>query len=133
VAVLHAAAEPSRTSAIMGAYEAQLRREFGAYLRLARYWYANNRMVEGLFWKMHEFIPVSAMSTPLRAFVYQTSGECDADAHFHVFSLAQEKKIFRNLEVNPDQLKDALSRARRHLAMRDMRGEEPAHSEDTDD
>jgi len=118
VAVLSAAADPAEESAIMTAYQERLKDEFAAYLKLARYWYGNNRAVEGLFWKMHEFIPVSSISTPLRAFVYQTSGECDADAHFHVFSLAQEKKIFRNLAVDPDQVKDALRRARRHLKVR---------------
>jgi len=133
VAVLRAAAEPLETAAIMGAYQHQLREEFGAYLRLARYWYGNNRAVEGLFWKMHEFIPVSSISTPLRAFVYQTSGECDADAHFHVFSLAQEKKIFRNLAVDPEQLKDALGRARRHLSMREMDLASPIDTEQPDD
>jgi flavin-dependent dehydrogenase len=118
IAVLGAAAEPGEAGVIMAAYQDRLRKEFTAYLQLARYWYGNNRAVEGLFWKMHEFIPVSSISTPLRAFVYQTSGECDADAHFHVFSLAQEKKIFRNLAVDPSQVKDALRRAHRHLQIR---------------
>jgi flavin-dependent dehydrogenase len=118
VAVLGAAAEPGETRAIMASYQNRLKEEFAAYLKLARYWYGNNRAVEGLFWKMHEFIPVSSISTPLRAFVYQTSGECDADAHFHVFSQAQEKKIFQNLSVDPSQVRDALRRARRHLQIR---------------
>jgi flavin-dependent dehydrogenase len=97
-------------------YQSQLRREFRAYLRLARYWYANNRAVEGLFWELRKLIEVSAISTPLRAFVYITSGACDADAHFHVFTLAQEEKIFKHLGVDPSRLKDALRRAKRHKA-----------------
>ena len=118
VAILGATADPGESRKFMQDYQDRLKDEFAAYLKLARYWYGNNRAVEGLFWKMHEFIPVSSISTPLRAFVYQTSGQCDADAHFHVFSLAQEKKIFQNLSVDPSQVKDALRRARRHLQNR---------------
>lgn len=103
------------TAESLGAYEAQLRKEFRAYLRLARYWYANNRAVEGLFWEMRKLIPVDSISTPLRAFVYITSGACDADAHFHIFTQAQESRIFQQLGVDETRLKDALRRAKRHL------------------
>jgi halogenation protein CepH len=132
VAILRAVADPALCRTAMNEYQAQLRREFGAYLRLARYWYANNRRVEGLFWESHERIAVSAVSTPLRAFVYQTSGDCDADAHFHVFSLAQEQKIFRKLTLDPIQLKDALRRAQRHLENRNMKIDTPKNVEKSD-
>ena len=98
-------------------YQDQLRREFRAYLRLARYWYANNRAVEGLFWELRKLIPVTSIATPLRAFVYITSGACDADAHFNIFTAAQEEKIFKQLGVDEARLKDALRRAKRHQAM----------------
>jgi flavin-dependent dehydrogenase len=103
------------SSEAMGGYQTQLRKEFNAYLRLARYWYANNRAVDGLFWEMHKIIPIAAISTPLRAFKYLTSGACDADAHFHVFTVAQEEKIFQQLGVDETQLKKVLRRAKRHL------------------
>jgi flavin-dependent dehydrogenase len=99
----------------LAAYESQLRKEYRAYLRLARYWYANNRAVDGLFWEIRKLIPISAIATPLRAFKYVTSGACDADAHFHVFTVAQEERIFRQLGVDEAQLKDALLRAKRHI------------------
>jgi halogenation protein CepH len=122
IAILRGADVPA-----LEAYEAQLRSEFRAYLRLARYWYANNRAVEGLFWELRKLIPVTAISTPLRAFVYVTSGACDADAHFHVFTQAQEEKIFKQLGVDEDRLKDAIRRAKRHKATQkaDSSPEEP--------
>jgi flavin-dependent dehydrogenase len=103
-------------------YERQLEKEYAAYLRVARYWYANNRAVDGLFWELHRLIPIGSISTPLRAFKYLTSGQCDADAHFHLFSEAQDHKIFQHLGVDEAQLKDALRRAQRHL---DLKAPEP--------
>lgn len=63
-------------------------------------------------------IPVSALSTPLRAFTFLTSGECDADAHFHIFEQAQEQRIFQQLGVDGAQLRRALARAKRHRKLR---------------
>jgi flavin-dependent dehydrogenase len=120
VAILRAFAMPEEADLAMDTYQAQLSREFKAYLRLARYWYGNNRSVDGIFWKMHELIPMASISTPLRAFKYLTSGACDADAHFHVFALAQEQNIFKHLGVDEAQLKNALRRAKRHTALRDL-------------
>ncbi len=119
VAILRASRQPAGAQAALSAYEAQLDKEFKAYLRLARYWYGNNRQVDGIFWKMHELIPLASIATPLRAFKYLTSGACDADAHFHVFTVAQEQNIFQHLGVNEDQLKHALRRAKRHVDNRD--------------
>ena len=96
-------------------YEEQLNKEYRAYLRLARYWYANNRAVEGLFWQMRRHIRTGSISTPLRAFKYLTQGISNADAHFHVFKLAQEERIFSQLGVDEAQLKQALYRAKRHI------------------
>ena len=96
-------------------YESQLTKEYRAYLRLARYWYANNRAVEGLFWEMRRHIRTGSITTPLRAFKFLTQGICNADAHFHIFKLAQEERIFNKLGVDEDHLKEALSRAKRHI------------------
>jgi hypothetical protein len=64
----------------------------------------------------------------LRAFVYVTSGACDADAHFHVFTQAQEEKIFKQLGVDEDRLKDAIRRAKRHRATQKVdSGPEDSH------
>ena len=35
------------------------------------------------------------------------------DAHFHVFTVAQEERIFRKLGVDEARLKQALTRAKR--------------------
>ena len=93
----------------------QLQREFAAYLRLARYWYANNRSVDGLFWEVHKVIPEDSLTTPLRAFKYVTSGKLDADNHFRIFTDAQEKKMFRALGVDKKEVKSALERAKERL------------------
>ena len=96
-------------------YQSQLQREFAAYLRLARYWYANNRSVDGLFWEVHRVIPEDSLSTPLRAFKYVTSGKLDADNHFRIFTDAQEKKMFRALGVDKAEVRSALERAKTRL------------------
>lgn len=76
--------------------EARLKREYRAYLRLARYWYGNNRSVQGFFWEAHQELSLER-HTPLRAFVYLTSGRYAADRHFQVFQEWQEQKMFRAL------------------------------------
>ena len=101
-------------------YEKQLNKEYRAYLRLARYWYANNRAVDGLFWEMRRHIRPGSMTTPLRAFKFLTQGICNADAHFHVFTVAQEERIFRKLGVDEERLKQALTRAKRHRENRSL-------------
>lgn len=90
-------------------YQDCVLRDYQAYLRLARYWYGNNRSVEGLFWEAHREIPPGASYTPARAFVYLTTGHLAADRHLKVFQEWQERKIFRQLGVDSD----ALRRARR--------------------
>jgi halogenation protein CepH len=85
----------------------QLRREYKAYLRIARYWYGNNRSVAGLFWEAHKEIGADALSTPLRAFVYLTTGKHAADQHLKVFTEWQEKKMFGQLGVDEPELKKA--------------------------
>lgn len=87
------------------AYEEALRKEYRAYLRLARYWYGNNRSVAGLFWEAHQEIPPNATSLPKRAFVYLTTGRYAADAHMRVFQEWQEKKMFRALGVDAGALR----------------------------
>lgn len=118
LAILRARRENVDLDTAMSVYERQLKKEYTAYLRVARYWYANNRAVDGLFWEMHRLIPIGSISTPLRAFKYLTSGQCDADAHFLLFTEAQDQKIFEHLGVDEAQLKDALKRAQRHLELR---------------
>lgn len=89
------------------AYDEQFRREYKAYLRLARYWYGNNRTVGGLFWEAHREIPPHAALTPLRAFVYLTTGRYAAERHLRVFQEWQEKKMFRQLGVDAEALRRA--------------------------
>lgn len=90
----------------------QLRREYKAYLRIARYWYGNNRSVAGLFWEAHREIGSDGLSTPLRAFVYLTTGKHAADQHLKVFTEWQEKKMFGQLGVDEPELKKAWRGAR---------------------
>ncbi len=90
-------------------YSAQLGREFRSYLRMCRYWYGNNRAVDGFFWEAHEQLGAASPSTPLRAFVYLTSGRYAADRHLQVFMEWQEKKMFEALGVDPDQLGQVLA------------------------
>ena len=91
----------------------QLRREYKAYLRIARYWYGNNRSVAGLFWEAHREIGPDALTTPLRAFVYLTTGKHAADQHLKVFTEWQEKKMFGQLGVDGQALKRAWKDARK--------------------
>ena len=115
LAVLRAFGEPGADpAALFAAYDQEVRGDFRAYLRLARYWYGNNRSVEGLFWEAHREIPVDSVSTPMRAFVYLTSGQYAADRHLRVFDTWQEKNIFRSLGVD----RRALRRARRKVTDR---------------
>lgn len=104
--------EGTTLSELFAAYEAQMRREYRAYLRLARYWYGNNRSVEGLFWEAHKEIPPDSVTTPLRAFVYLTTGKLAADQHLRVFQQWQEQRMFRQLGVDDAALRRAW-RARR--------------------
>ena len=94
------------------AYVKQHTQEIQSYLRMARYWYGNNRSVDGFFWEARDSIPAGYASTPLRAFVYLTSGQYAADQHFKVFSDAQEKRIFEALGVSSQRLRTALKSTR---------------------
>lgn len=96
--------------AVFGAIAEQLGREYRAYLRLARYWYGNNRSVQGFFWEAKEELGPSHLSTPLRAFVWLTSGRYAADTHLRVFQRWQEEKMFRQLGVDGDKVREALAR-----------------------
>ena len=89
------------------AYEQRVRKEAAAYTRLVRYWYGNNRSVEGFFWEAHQELQASSLSTPLRAFVYLTSGRFAADHTFRVFVEWQEKKMFEQLGVDKAALRRA--------------------------
>lgn len=109
LAVLRRFSEPGADeAALMEAYSERTRRDYKAYLRLARYWYGNNRSVEGLFWQAHQAIHADSLSTPMRAFVYLTTGQYAADQHLRVFQDWQERNIFRSLGVD----RAALRRAR---------------------
>ena len=88
--------------------ESRLRREYRAYLRLARYWYQNNRSVDSFFWEAHAELADESLATPLRAFVYLTSGRYAADNHFRVFQQWQEEKMFRALGVDPGTIARAI-------------------------
>jgi halogenation protein CepH len=98
-------------------YQKRLFEERDAYLSLARYWYGNNRSVQGFFWEAHRAIKADAISidTPLRAFFYLTTGKFDADRHYKVFIEWQERRIFDNLGVDKRALKEAIERARRKM------------------
>lgn len=96
-------------TALMQDYEARVRQEFRAYLRLARYWYGNNRSVQGMFWQAHEEIAAGEMYTPARAFVYITSGRYARDRDFPIFDEMQERRMFRALGASGPQI----ARARR--------------------
>jgi clorobiocin biosynthesis protein Clo-hal len=78
--------------------------DFKAYLRLARYWYGNNRSVQGFFWEAHKEILEGSKLTPYRAFVYLTTGHYAADRHRQVFQKWQEEKIFKALGVDRTKL-----------------------------
>ena len=97
---------------VMDAYDQKTLRLYGAHLRLARYWYGNNRSVDGFFWEAHRAIRADALSTPLRAFVYLTSGKYAADQHLQVFQGWQETKIFRALGVDRTHLQATWRRRR---------------------
>ena len=45
------------------------------------------------FWEAHRLVPPNSVSTPLRAFVYLTSGRYAADQHFKIFDQWQEKNV----------------------------------------
>ena len=99
-------------AATMGEIAARQAKEYRAYLRLARYWYGNNRSTESFFWQAHEELGPESLSTPLRAFVYLTSGRYAADQSFRVFQQWQEEKMFRALGVDKQRLGAALGRRR---------------------
>ncbi len=91
-------------------YAKAVRREYQTYLNLARYWYGNNRSVDGFFWQAHQAIDALSGTTPLRAFVYLTTGHYAADRHLKVFSEWQEQRIFEALGVQPESAKKVLAR-----------------------
>lgn len=94
---------------VLTEYSDQLMQDFRAYLRMARYWYGNNRGVDGFFWEAHKELGAASPSTPLRAFVYLTSGRYSTDRHLKVFMEWQEKKMFQALGVDRGQLGRALA------------------------
>jgi halogenation protein CepH len=107
LAILTELVDPKAGADAREGYQARLRDEYRAYLRLARYWYGNNRSVEGFFWQAHAEIPPDSVSTPMRAFVYLTSGKYAVDTHYRIFQSAQEQRIFRSLGVDRGALKRA--------------------------
>jgi clorobiocin biosynthesis protein Clo-hal len=113
LAILTTLREPETGEEPLERYQERLRQEYRAYLRLARYWYGNNRSVNGLFWEAHSEIPADSVSTPMRAFVYLTSGQYAVDVHYKIFQEAQEKRMFHSLGVD----KKALKRARDRLGV----------------
>ncbi|MDP2311850.1 MAG: NAD(P)/FAD-dependent oxidoreductase [Pseudomonadota bacterium] len=104
--------ERADRAALLAAYDADVAQDYKAYVRLARYWYGNNRSVEGFFWEAHREIPPHAVSTPYRAFVYLTTGKLAADRHLRVFQDWQERKMFRALGVDAEAVKRAALTAR---------------------
>jgi hypothetical protein len=67
--------------------------------------------VKGFFWEARAEIPADSVSTPMRAFVYLTSGQYAADHHYRIFEETQERKIFRSLGID----RSALQRARKRI------------------
>ena len=116
LALQQAADRPDEGEAVMAQYADRAAREFRAYVKLARYWYGNNRSVDGFFWQARREVRAHTdfVDTPLRAFVYLTSGQYSADRHFKVFIDWQEKRIFDRLGVD----RQALARAMRHIKAR---------------
>jgi halogenation protein CepH len=104
--------ERADRASLLATYEADVASDYKAYLRLARYWYGNNRSVEGFFWEAHREIPPHAVSTPYRAFVYLTTGKLAADRHVRLFQDWQERKMFRALGVDADAVQRAARAAR---------------------
>jgi flavin-dependent dehydrogenase len=98
----------SEEPALLADYETRVRTEFQAYLRLARYWYGNNRSVQGLFWEAAREIPTRDMYTPLRAFAYLVSGRYARDKDFAIFDGVQERNMFRNLGVDREAVSSVL-------------------------
>ena len=98
---------PVVRDAALSSYNDQVRTEYKAYLRLARYWYGNNRSVDGFFWQAQRELAANAGSVPVRAFVYLTSGRYAADKHFKVFQRWQEERMFRALGVTRAQVERA--------------------------
>lgn len=88
-------------------YNATLQKEYRAYLGLARYWYGNNRSVDGFFWEAHRAIAEDSVSTPFRAFIYLTTGHHAADRHFKVFAEWQEERMFKALGVDAKRVQAA--------------------------
>jgi halogenation protein CepH len=111
LAILSSLRDTERGADAFERYEQRLRSEYRAYLRLARYWYGNNRSVKGFFWEARAEIPADSVSTPMRAFVYLTSGQYAADHHYRIFEETQERKIFRSLGID----RSALQRARKRI------------------
>jgi flavin-dependent dehydrogenase len=113
LALLQGFGEPEAPlDALLAAYDADVAGDYKAYVRLARYWYGNNRSVEGFFWEAHRHIPPHAVSTPYRAFVYLTTGKWAADRHLRVFQAWQEQKMFRALGVDPAEVRRAAAELR---------------------
>ncbi|MCB9682199.1 MAG: tryptophan 7-halogenase [Alphaproteobacteria bacterium] len=106
----------------LATWDATYRKEHAAYLRLARYWYGNNRSVDGFFWEARRQIADDAgsLDTPLRAFVYLTTGRYHADKHFKVFIEWQEQRIFERLGVDKEALKLAIADARSRMRRPEM-------------
>ena len=96
---------PAALVAGLEVYNEQVRTEYRAYLRLARYWYGNNRSVQGFFWEAQRALGADAGSVPVRAFVYLTSGRYAADQHVRVFQQWQEERMFEALGVDPDRVR----------------------------
>lgn len=93
-------------------YERRLKKEYNAYLRMARYWYGNNRSVDGFFWEATQLVDKETLSTPLRAFVYLTSGRYATDQHFKIFPRWQEEIMFEAIGVDKKQTQEALRKYR---------------------
>lgn len=110
LALLRAHTDSSQRHAAIQEYANQVQTEHKAYLKLARYWYGNNRSVDGFFWTAYDAIKPESGSTALRAFVYLTSGKYSTDRHFKVFAGWQEKTMFRALGVDRTALKARLQK-----------------------
>lgn len=90
------------------AYGEQVRGEYRAHLRLARYWYANNAGAGGGFWRKGRQ-GANTGSVPVRAFVFLASGRYTPDTHNRVCAPWQEQRAFQALGVSRDQVERARS------------------------
>jgi len=93
-------------------YSNSRRAEYRSWLRMARYWYRNNRAFPGPFWDRQLAHDVTPGNTEIRAFVMLQGGSHSPDPRRAVVSPTHEKIMFTALGVTRSQVKQARQRRR---------------------